>query len=587
MDKEETLTSKLLAFLEKDRFSLTSALVYVSIIAGIRSLMEARVGSYHGYGIYLFSQHVLLSYPELLIGVLIIYLMVRKHPKSIMNFFLLGWGLLLVPPIADYFLFGGIGIELGTQYEYLEINEIVPTLLNGWNPFYIYNLGSRGQGLMFLGLMFGSASYTALKTRLNQKVLRFFRDGVFDKKLIQNVLQTVGSYLGIFILVWFIGCFKAIIRLEADHYVVFNHFKIPLYSRYYLFFKQHNYPENLIFPPADSGIVGLPANLITNQSRLIFCSYFILLTIITTLIMLYLTQRKRLAATLKNIPKMKIALFSLSAFIGISSVRMIDPDFSKGFALDPTYLLHMPYIFLSILIIVLLGLFSYFVKRIYLHNSEDENLFAKYIDDDLNKYHYKHLSASTAITALYFSIILGYISFVISIFWIITCILLTTKEKNIFRKNIKTTMWGVLSFFLGFFTPNAWRSYIVYLTGEVEVTYEVVSRRPPFNLNHFMIVIWILVALWFITKITSLDDIKMNLFSQLSDTKNQQIVLIAMAILLLFPLIFFTSFAGLVIFIGPAIATPVWYKIFERTDVISFGFALQFLLFIIGLLYIY
>ncbi len=88
MDNEENLTDKLLNFLEKDRFSLTSAIIYVFIIAGVRSLMEAHVGRYHGYGRYLFTQHVLLSYPQLLIGVLIIYLIIKKPPKKIMNVFL-------------------------------------------------------------------------------------------------------------------------------------------------------------------------------------------------------------------------------------------------------------------------------------------------------------------------------------------------------------------------------------------------------------------------------------------------------------------------------------------------------------------
>lgn len=586
MDKEETLTNKLLDFLEKDRFSLTSAIIYVFIIAGVRSLMEAQVGSYHGYGRYLFTQHVLLSYPQLLIGVLIIYLIIKKPPKKIMNVFLLGYGILLVPPIADYLIFGDIGVDLGTQYEYLGIEEILPALLNGWNPFYVYSLGSRGQGLMFVGLMFGSASYVALKLRLNQKFLSLLQDKIVDEKLIHNILQTIGTYFGIYLLMWFIGSFKAIIRLEADHYVVFNYFKVPFYTRYYIFFREYNYPESLIFP-TDPGIMGLPTNLVTNQSRLIFLSFFIILAIISTLIILYISQRKRLIATLKNLPKMNIILFSLSAFIGIASIHMIDPDFSKGFAIDPTYLMHMPYIFLSLLVIALLTSFSYFVKRIYTYGNDDESILNQFVDDNLTKYHYTHLSASIGLTALYFSIILGYITSIISIIWILLCVLLTSEKENVFRDNLKITSYGILSYFIGFYTPNVWRSYIVDLIGEVDVTVEIVYRTPPITLQIFFVIIWIIISFWMIAKITSFDEKRIYLFSKLDDSKNQQLTLGIILILLLFPLILFPSFTGLFIFIGPAIATPVWYKILGKSKVISFGFMLQFLLLGFGFLYVF
>lgn len=590
MDNEETLTNKLLNFIEKDRFSLTSAIIYLFIIGGIRSLMEGRVGSYHGYGRYLFTQHVLLSYPQLLFGVLIIYIIIRKSPKKIMNFFLLGFGLLLLPPLVDYLIFGDIGIQLGAQYDYLAVDEILPTLFRAWNPVHLYNVGSQGQGLMFLGLMFGSAAYVALKTRLNQKILKIFKNRDLDrKKLVSSFIQTISTYFGIYFLMIFIYSFNAILRwdFKNGNYIIFNYFKVPFDDPLYYRFLTSHYDVFYISPPHDTGVMGLAQTLVINQSRLIYSSFFIVLAIISTILILYLSQKKRFVATLKNLPKRNTILFSLSAFIGISSVHMIDPDFSKGYAIDPTYLLHMPYIFFSLLVIALLTFFSYFIKRIYMYNSKDESLLDQYFDDNLNKYHYKHLSASSAITALYFSIILGYISFIISIIWIISCILLTTKEKNLFRKNLKTTIYGALSFFLGFYTPNAWRAYIVDPRGEVEVIHEVVYRTPPFTSHVFLIVIWLLVSFWYINYITNSDEIKMDLFSQLSETRNQQLALGIILILLLFPLIFFTSLTGLVIFIGPAVATPIWYKILEKNNVISFGLALQFLLFTLALLYIY
>ncbi|MFW6041200.1 MAG: hypothetical protein ACOC85_05135 [Thermoplasmatota archaeon] len=580
---DESLTKRLLDFLEKDRFNLTTALVYVFIIAGIRSFFEAHVGQYHGYGRYLFTQHVLLSYPQLLMAALVIYLITKRPPKKIMNVFLLGWGLLLIPPFADYLIYGEGGVELGAQYEYLSVNEIFPALVNGWNPVFIYNLGSRGQGLMFLGLMIGTASYIAMITRFNQKILALFKDKITDKALLKKTFQVVGGYFGIYLVMWFIGSFKYIIRMEEQNYVVLNRFTIDFYTKYYVFFEEYGYPRELIFPPEGEGILGLPTNLITNQSRLIFSSFFILLAIITLFILLYISEREKLKAILKALPKRNIALSSFTVLVGITSIHMIDPDFSKGFAIDPTYLLHMPYVFFSILIIVLLVLFSYFVYR---YTSWDKDVQDR-LDENFSKYHYFHLSASCALAALYFSIVLGYISFSLSLVWIILSMFVFSKDRGIFRRELKLAFFGLLSFFHGFFTPNAWRSYIVDLYGEVEVTGEVVARRPPMTWQIFLILIWIVISFWFIAKVSSFDRERIDIFSRLSEGKNRYIIFGFTLLILLFPLIYFPSVFGLLIFLGPAVAVPIWYKILESTKIISLGYILQLLLFSIGFLYIY
>ncbi|MFW6141789.1 MAG: hypothetical protein ACOC53_04450 [Candidatus Saliniplasma sp.] len=586
MEDENSFTSKILDFMEKDRFNLTSAIIYVFIIGGVRSVMEAHVGRYYGYSRYLFTQHVLLSYPQLLVGTLVVYLIIKRHPKKIMNVFLLGYGLLLIPPIADYFLYRDFGAELGTQYEYLEVHEIIPALLNSWNPFYIYTLGSKGQGLMFLSLMIGTASYVAMKTRFNQKILRFFKDRAEKMGVLKSGIKVVCAYFGIFLWMWMIGSFKFIFSQESDHYLLFNHFKVPYYSKYYIFFRNYNYPDELIFPSADSGIWGLPTNLITNQNRLILCAFFIILALISTLIILYLSQRKRLVLTLKNLPWIKVFLGSLAGFVGVASVHMLDPDFTKGFAIDPTYFLHTPYIFFSILIIILLILFSFFLTRLSRYGLEEKESKLSRLDDHFSKYHYTHLTASIGLTVLFLSVIIGYITFTISIIWVLLYIFLTSKKKNIFRENLKFAIFGILAFFTGFYMPNAWRTHIIDFRDTVEVTREVVYRYPPITLYILLIVLWIAVSFWIMAKILDLDSDKVNIFPSFEEKTNIYSTIGLTFLLLLFPLIYFTSFTGLLIFIGPAIATPIWYKIMEKGHVISVGYILQLILFSLSFMYL-
>ncbi len=579
---EKSLTEKLLDFLEKDRFNLTTGLIYVFIIAGIRSFFEAHVGQYHGYGRYLFTQHVLLSYPQLLMAALVIYLLTKRPPKKIMNVFLLGWGLLLIPPFADYMIYGEGGVDLGAQYEYLSVQEILPALMNGWNPVFIYNLGSRGQGIMFLGLMIGTASYIALITRLNQKLLILFKNKVFDKNLIKKTSQTIGGYFGIYLVMWFIGSFRFIMSMEEDYYLLFNRFRFPLFSRYYVFFREYGYPEDLIFPPEDGGILGLPMNLITNQSRLIYSSFFILLAITTLFILLYLSEREKLKAMLNALPKRNIVLSSLSVFIGITSIHMIDPDFSKGFAIDPTYLLHMPYMFFSILIVILLVLFCFFVYR-YFSCGEDNG---SRLDGYFSRYHYFHLSASSALGALYFSMVLGYISFVLSLVWIAFSVFVFSKERSVFRRELKLLMFGLLSFLHGFYTPNAWRSYTIDRIGEVEVTGEVVSRRPPMSWEMFFVIIWIIISFWFIARISEGDKKSLDVFSFLSKTQNRYVSYFLILILFSFPIVYFPSVLGILIFLSVAVATPVCYKIVERTGIVSLAYIIQLTLFSFAFLHL-
>ncbi|MBS3782004.1 MAG: hypothetical protein KGY68_05285 [Candidatus Thermoplasmatota archaeon] len=579
---EKTLTKKLLDFLEKDRFTLTTALIYVFIIAGIRSFFEAHVGEYHGYGRYLFTQHVLLSFPELLMAALVIYIVTKRSPKKIMNVFLLGWGLLLIPPFFDYLIYGARSVELGHQYEYFSVHEIIPALVNSWNPIYIFNLGSRGQGVMFLSLMIGTASYIALITRFHQKLLSLFKDKVLAKDLLKRILQIIAGYFGIYLVVWFIGSFKYIIRMGEEHYIVLNRFTIPFYSKYYVFFKEYGYPTELIFPE-DEGLLGLPMNLITNQNRLIYSSFFIILTIITLFILLYLSEREKLRALFTALPKRNMVLSSLSAFIGITSIHMVDPDFSKGFAIDPTYLLHMPYVFFSILTVILLVLFCFFMY----HYFSWKRGSGSRLDENFSKYHYFHLSASCALSALYFSMVLGYISFALSLVWISFSIFVFSKERNVFRKDLKLVIFGLLSFLHGFYTPNAWRSYIVDRYGEVKVTGEVVARRPPMNWEIFLILIWIMISFYVIARISDVNWDEIDIFSSMNKSKNQYMISVITFFLLLFPLIYFGSFFAVLIYIGPAVATPIWYKILKRFEIISSGFVLQMFLFSLGFLYLH
>ncbi len=570
MNDEKSISGKIIGILEKDRFTLTTALIYVFIIAGLRSVMEGVVGAYYGYGKHLFLQHVLLSYPQLLLGTLIIYLIIRESPKKIMNVFLLGYGLLLVPPFVDYFVFGKIGTELGASYGYLQTSEILPALLNGWNPFFVLNVGSKGQGVMFLSLMFASAGYVALKIDLPQNIISFFKRQGSSFKLFKSFGKIISTYFGIYILIWLIGSFTFLLDRKPDHFLILNHFKVPFYSKYYIFFMNH-YETGDVFPPADSGIMGLPENLIIKQTSMIFSSFFIILAIVTTLIILRSSVPKKLSKMFSLLPKVKTIFLSISAFAGMMSVHIIDPDFSKGFAIDPTYFLHLPYLFFCLIITVLLVSFTFMNKQFSSYGAEPE-------DPTFTRYHYVHLSISLALTALLLSYILGYVPLVITIIWLLISIILFPDHEHKGFKQMELTVFAGLSFFLGFYSPDSWHSNIIYL-GETEVhfTREVVYRLPPITLSILLVLLWIIAVSWFISRL------------KFSDAENDiesapYPAMFLTALLLSFPLLYFNNFGALLLFGSVMIVIPIWFKLLKSVHIVYLGCALQLLLFSAGFL---
>lgn len=96
-DNESSIRNRLLNFIERDRFSFTTAIVYIFILGAVRSIMEAYIGAYQRYSIYLFSQHVLLSYPEILIGVLLVYVVTRIEIKKYGMYSFLDFGCFCFP----------------------------------------------------------------------------------------------------------------------------------------------------------------------------------------------------------------------------------------------------------------------------------------------------------------------------------------------------------------------------------------------------------------------------------------------------------------------------------------------------------
>lgn len=65
-DRSKSFREKLLRSIEKNRFSLSTGLIYLFIIGTIRTFLQARAADFEPYLEYFFAQHITLKYFEIL-----------------------------------------------------------------------------------------------------------------------------------------------------------------------------------------------------------------------------------------------------------------------------------------------------------------------------------------------------------------------------------------------------------------------------------------------------------------------------------------------------------------------------------------
>lgn len=589
MAEEKTLRKKVLDWVEKDRFSLTTAVIYVFVIAAFRSFLDSLVTEHGWYNIYEMAHYVFVAYPEFLLGALVIFLLTKAPIRKVWNVILLGFWILLIPPIVDRFILREYGPEVGVQYGYLAMDELLPMLTSLLiNPFQRpEDVGSTGQMVMFIMMIGGSIAYVALRNDLIGKFIALFDEG--KKKLsafLSSLIRTILTYYGLFFSFWLIGALQFITRIGEDSVVVFNVFSFNLQERYYMFFTNHNYDyESEIIAAPYFHRVGLLESLAYNQFNLLFGLVFVLVCIILILISLYLSYRETLLRMLKNIRPVDTSLLTSAAFVGIASLHLIDPDFSKGWAVDPFYLLHVQYVLFCLIAVFLLSQFSFLIDDIY-GNKRNEERDNPLSNGTVPKYHYKQLASSYAVSALFISFVLGWWTLILAILWIIISIVFSSSvSNNRFGSPTKGVIFGALAFFIGYYTPGRWIAFILEHSGGewINVENHTVLRTPGIASQTFLILIWVLIGM---VVITLLSDSNTYFYTRLADKleSNKTGVIIMVGVLFLFPLVVHFSLLSFIITASLAFGTIMWYLILDNRFVAKLGFLFIFVFYSLSIL---
>ncbi|MEF8873850.1 MAG: hypothetical protein V5A88_04160 [Candidatus Thermoplasmatota archaeon] len=575
------LRERLLTWLEKDRFTLTTAVIYIFFLGAFRSFLDSLVKDHGWYNIYELAHYVFVAYPEFLLGSLIIYLLIYPLNKTtpirkVWNVILLGFWFLLMPPIVDYFILGEYGPEVGAQYGYLAIDELLPMLRSLLlNPLdRPGDIASTGQMVMFFAMIFAALAYVALRNDLPGRLKAVLGQ---DKKKLWSFLGATGltvlTYHGLLMTYWVIGALQWIIRIEPESIVLFDTFSFTVDAKYYEFFFTHGYREAEVFPVGPR--MGLAQNLAYNQSNLFFGFVFLAVGALLALISLYLCYREALLKMLKNIPVVDTSMLISAGFVGIASLHLIDGDFSQGWAIDPFHILHVQYVLFCFVALFLLSQFSFLIDEIFAYK-RDESRDNPLSNGEIPKYHYKQLASGYALSALFITFVLGWWTLILALLWIVLSLILsTTLAENKYSGVIKGGTLATLAFLIGYYTPGSWVAFILeHAEGEwVYASNETVLRTPPITSETFTIFLWLLIGLVFLSFFSVS---KTYFWSKISDiipdADPSKFYTVLILPIFLFPLVFHFSLLSLILIISLSAGTIVWFYLLEEKAIIKGGF---------------
>lgn len=435
-------------FLEEDRFTVLTAFIYLVILGIIRSLAESLIFEYPTFSLYLLAQHIAFNFPVLILGVIVIKVATGSNLRKIYNIILLGFWVVILPPFIDYYIFGFSGIEHSYLYSYYGENFTFINKIPSIYPKYILMDKSVSPGLRFMlaSLVILSSAYVAFKINI-QKIGVLLKNKMY-KPVVKKISAVFFSGMGIWIVMWIINStVPTVISLKEEGPVILDHFTFRIYNKYYIFLTDYNYSLRDIFPSAfgDTHEIGLAEGLAMQQRSLFLIMYFFIFSFVALIFTFWFFKENLYYKIVRKIKPAVVSIFSSISLLGLSVTHLIDEDYSKGFAIDPKYVLHFPYVFNILFISIFLGLFASFVYSYYNNND-------KYLD--------KQLIIGSLLGAISLTFLLTeYKIFIILSIAIILIWFVFKSEKTLAKllENILFSTSCISMFLIGFYSPSIWK----------------------------------------------------------------------------------------------------------------------------------
>lgn len=480
----------LLEFLEKPRFTPFTAFLFMVIIGVVRSVTESFFFEYRVFSMYLLVQHIAFNFPVLVMGVLILKLATGESLIKVYNIILLGFVFVMIPPFMDYYVMGLSGIEQSSLYSYYAADATFIEKFPDLNFVSMFMAEEISPGLKRMAMMIigSSGLYIAIKIRI-QDVIPLVKKRVW-RPIVSKICSLYFGIYGIWVVIWFIGAIvPTVVSMEEEGVVVLDYFTFEPYTKYYTFITNYGYSEVEVLSPDR---FNMSYSLALQQRSLFITMFFFSFTIVMMILTLYIVYRSFLKKALSSLKVSIILATTVPALLGSSILHLFDADFSQGWALDPTYILHFPYIFYIAASSFFLGCFASYV----IQYKGEESL--------LSKNNAKHMAiisllaggspaflvgATTALPLFIIAAVLIYIAF------------LDGEYVFNLKRSLPFSFACMFSFFIGVYIPNVWRFTVLDNGGSSTVT---LSRNPPLNAEIFGLGMIVLFAVLFLTYIPNL-----------------------------------------------------------------------------------
>lgn len=481
-----SMLTGIVEYLENVPLTPVTAFAFLVVIGVVRSVTESVFFEYPVFSMYLVVQHTAFNFPVLVMGVLILKLASGAQLKKVYTIIILGFVFVAIPPFIDYYILGHAGVEDSSLYGYfaadLTFFDKVPDLniVNMWRAEEI----SSGLKIMGTSILICAGLYVAVKRKFFT-IFTEIRNRMW-KPVVNKLVTLFFAMYGIWMVIWFISAVvPTVFSFTEKGITIFDHINLSIYSRYYIFMERYGYSLSEI-----TMVEGMGSALAKQQRSLYITMLFFILTTAVMLITMRMTHRDLFGKIIRSIRKPVVLITTGSALLGSAAVHMLDPDYSMGWALNPGYILHVPYVFYIGAMGFFLGTFASFVSSYGREGAE------------LPKWASKNMALVSLMAGGSFAFLMGPFR-ALPIFAVCAgLIYLCFKEGNEIFTLFHSLLFSVvcsLIFLLGVYTPDVWKMRILADATSLKFVTLDLARTPSLDGSVVLLMMALFTAVFVVT----------------------------------------------------------------------------------------
>ncbi len=429
----------LIDFVEKDRFTVLTAVLYIMAIGVIRSVSESYAGVYPGFGIHLLTQHMMFYFAVFFTGAVTISILGDIDIKKVINVQLFGFWINILPPFFDLLIYGR-GFALGNGYNFLSVSRVLTPMY--WiDPFYALENTSIGLKTMLILISLMSAGYVAIKWYLGTDGEKAWIRGA-------NMLpRAIATFYGLWFVIACIGGLMLFINIDfhSSDLLIMGFMRQPILQKYY----------TGIGPNGDAFFMAnnAPFLIIQQRSLMMILEYvtFLLLSLAPTM---YLWRKNSIKILILSLDPHFLVYSAMAYLLGIVIANTV----------YPLYILHWPY-----------GVFGYLLfvctwEAVRLsekaqkkpstkkrkRKKKSDTVRSGYLSGILSESEYGYVPYVLLIFAVIFAVNLGPLSLLMIFVLLIIGFFYLKFEMGDTGKAYIVSSLGLLAFINGIITPSMW-----------------------------------------------------------------------------------------------------------------------------------